>query len=61
MIALRSLNYFIHLSVLNNLGTACKELGDAKEAMNFYEKVIRINPNHTNAQYNLGVAFYKLK
>ena len=50
-----------NLSVLNNLGTACKELGDSKEAMNFYEKVIRINPNHTNAQYNLGVAFYKLK
>jgi len=50
-----------NLSVLNNLGTACKELGDSKDAMNFYEHVIRINPNHTNAQYNLGVAFYKLK
>ena len=50
-----------NLGVLNNLGTACKELGDLKEAVNFYEKIIRINPNHTNAQYNLGVAFYNLK
>ena len=32
-----------------------------EKAVSFYEKVIRINPNHTNAQYNLGVAFYNLK
>ena len=50
-----------NLTVLNNLGTACKELGNSKEAMNFYEKVLRINPNHTNAQFNLGLIFYKLK
>ena len=47
-----------NLSVLNNLGTAYKELGDTKKAISFYEKVIRINPNHTNAQFNLGAAFY---
>ena len=46
-----------NLSVLNNLGTACKELGDSKKAMSFYEKVIKFHPNHTNAQYNLGVMY----
>ena len=29
-----------NLSVLNNLGTACKELGDSKESVNYYKKVI---------------------
>ena len=24
-------------------------------------KVLKINPNHTNANYNLGLTFYKLK
>ena len=50
-----------NLSVLNNLGTACKELGDSKKALSLFEKVIRINPNHANAQFNLGVAFYNLR
>tara|TARA_Y100000590_G_scaffold455811_1_gene605145 strand:- start:386 stop:2152 length:1767 start_codon:yes stop_codon:yes gene_type:complete len=50
-----------NLSVLNNLGTACRELGNIKEAMNFYEKVIKFNPNHTNALYNLGIGFYNVK
>ena len=50
-----------NLSVLNNLGTACKEMGKPKEAMIFYEKVIRINPNHANAQFNLGAASYNLR
>jgi len=49
-----------NLSVLNNLGTACKELGDNKTAMSYYEEIIKINPNHTNAQYNLGLMFYNL-
>ena len=34
-----------NLSVLNNLGTACKELGDLKKAVSYYEKVIRIRTN----------------
>lgn len=50
-----------NLSVLNNLGTAFKELGNFKEAILFYEKVIKFNPNHTNALFNLGVAFYQLR
>ena len=50
-----------NLSVLNNLGTAFKELGDFKEAIIFYEKVIKFNPNHTNALFNLGVVFYQLR
>ena len=50
-----------NLSVLNNLGTACKELRDTKEAITYYEKVLQLNPKHTNAQFNLGVAFYQLR
>ena len=38
-----------NLSVLNNLGTAHKEMGEVKKAVSFYEKVIRLNPNHANA------------
>ena len=50
-----------NLTILNNLGTACKELGKIEEAIKFYEKIIKLNPQHTNAQYNLGVVFYNLK
>ena len=32
-----------NLTILNNLGTACKELGESEESMNFYEKIIKIN------------------
>ena len=48
-------------SILNNLGTAYKELGKSKEAINFYQKALEIDSNHSNANYNLGVEFYKLK
>ena len=46
-----------NLSVLNNLGTAFKELDNLKEAVSFFEQVIKINPDHTNANYNLGIIF----
>jgi len=48
-------------TILNNLGTASKELGESNEAINFYQKVLEIDINHTNANYNLGLIFYKLK
>ena len=48
-------------TILNNLGTAYKELGDTEKAMTFYQKVLGINSNHTNANYNLGLIFYELK
>ena len=50
-----------NVSILNNLGTAYKELGKSEEAINFYQKVLEIDSNHTNANYNLGLEFYKLK
>ena len=50
-----------NVSILNNLGTAYKELGKSEEAINFYQKVLGIDPNHTNANYNLGLIFYELK
>jgi len=48
-------------TILNNLGTANKELDEPNDAMNFYKKVLEIDSNHTNANYNLGLIFYKLK
>jgi Tfp pilus assembly protein PilF len=48
-------------TILNNLGTASKELKEMNKAMNFYGKVLKIDSNHTNANYNLGLIFYKLK
>ena len=48
-------------TILNNLGTASKELGELNEAINFYQRVLEIDINHTNANYNLGLIFYKLK
>ena len=39
-----------NVSVLNNLGTACRELGDIKNAVSYYKKVIKIDPNNTNAR-----------
>ena len=48
-------------TILNNLGTAYRELGDTEKAMTFYQKVLGINSNHTNANYNLGLIFYRLK
>ena len=50
-----------NVSILNNLGTAYKELGKSKEAINFYQKVLGIDPNHANANYNLGLEFYNKK
>tara|TARA_B110000438_G_scaffold3049_1_gene3151 strand:+ start:1093 stop:2856 length:1764 start_codon:yes stop_codon:yes gene_type:complete len=48
-------------TILNNLGTASKELGELEKAINFYQKVLEIDPNHTNANYNLALIFYKSK
>ena len=48
-------------TILNNLGTAYKELGKSEKAITFYQKVLDINSNHVNANYNLGVIFYELK
>jgi len=50
-----------NVGVLNNLGTACKELGELKNAISYYKQVIQIDPNNTNANYNLGVTCYDLK
>ena len=47
-----------NVSALNNLGAACKELGEIKNAVSYYKKVIKINPNNANAYYNLGAICY---
>ena len=50
-----------NVSVLNNLGTVCKELGETKNAVSYYKKVLQLDPNNTNAYYNLGATCYDLK
>ena len=50
-----------NVSVLNNLGTVYRELGDVKNAVSYYKKVIKIDPNNTNANYNLGATCYDLR
>ena len=53
-------NVIQNLTILQNLGTAHKELGEFDEAIKLYNKVLNINPKHTNSNYNLGLVFYKL-
>jgi len=48
-------------TVFNNLGSACKELGELENAQAFYEKTLTLNPNHTHANFNLGLLYYQLK
>jgi len=50
-----------NVSVLNNLGTVCKELGETKNAVKYYKQAIKIDPNNANAYYNLGAICYDLK
>jgi len=48
-------------SVLNNLGTACRELGEIKNAVDYYKKAIEIDPNNANSYYNIGAIHYDAK
>ena len=48
-------------SVLNNLGTVCRELGEIKNAVDYYKKVIEIDPNNANSYYNIGAIHYDAK
>ena len=48
-------------SVLNNLGTACSELGEIKSSIEYYKKAIEIDPKNANAHYSLGLILYRSK
>ena len=37
-----------------------KELGEVDRAINSYQRVIQIQPNHANAHYNLGLLYINL-
>jgi len=43
----------------NNLGTVLAAKGQAKEAIENFQKAIQLNPNLSNAHYNLGIALEK--
>ena len=43
---------------LFNLGTQCHKKNDLGTAQEYYNKVLDIDPNHTNALNNLGVIFF---
>ena len=38
-----------NVTILNNLGTTCIELGEPKNAIGYYKKAIQIDPNNVNA------------
>ena len=50
-----------NISVLNNLGTVCRELGEIKNAVGYFKKAIEIDPNNANSYYNLGAIHYDAK
>ncbi len=50
-----------NISVLNNLGTVCRELGETKNAVDYFKKAIEIDPNNANSYYNLGAIHYDVK
>ena len=50
-----------NVTILNNLGNACKELGESKDAINYYKKAIQVDPKNASAHYNLGASCYDLK
>ena len=43
-----------NFNVLNNLGLACTELKDFKQAEEFYNSAIKLNPNFPDPLVNLG-------
>ena len=43
-----------------NLGTVRLQQGQAPEAIDHYEQVLRINPDSAEAHHNLGVAMLRL-
>ena len=50
-----------NISVLNNLGTVSRELGEIKNAVDYFKKAIEIDPNNGNSYYNLGAIYYDAK
>ena len=50
-----------NISVLNNLGTVSRELGEIKNAIDYFKKAIEIDPNNGNSYYNLGAIYYDAK
>jgi len=46
---------------LNGKGISYKNLKEYQKALDCYDKVLQIDPNHTNALNNKGIAYNNLK
>jgi tetratricopeptide (TPR) repeat protein len=51
-LSLEQQNYYADLN--NDLGSKCKQAGDLKTATAYYQQAISMNPDLTEAHYNLG-------
>ena len=49
-----------HVSTLYNFGSVFEKLREYQKAKDYFEKVIKINPNYADAHYNLGNIFNNL-
>lgn len=46
---------------LNLMGFCSRKLGDPKEGLEYYEKALKINPNHVGANEYLGELYLEMK
>ena len=54
-------NINIEIQKIFNLALENYEKKNFKVALNLYREIIKINPNHAESYYNLGLIFHSLK
>ena len=50
-----------HADALNLMGYCSRKLDDPEEALEYYQKALKINPNHVGANEYLGELYLELK